>query len=88
MQETPIFKATQWWGRAMLNYAPSPADQEISLETTLGVAIAIVVVARVLEIAGFERATIAVLGLGAVVSTGITMWHLACFRRFHRKQAN
>lgn len=72
----------------MFEYAPSPADREISLEMTLGVAIAIAVVARVLEIAGFERATIAVLGFGAIVSAGLTMWHLACFRQFHRNQAN
>jgi len=48
--------------------------------------VAIAVVARILEIAGFERATLAVLGLGAIVSAGLTMWHLASFRRFHRKQ--
>ena len=71
----------------MLNYAPSPADREISLEATLCVIVAIAGVARVLELAGFERATLAVLGLGVIVSAGLTTWHLACFRHFHRKQA-
>lgn len=68
----------------MLDYAPSPADREISLETTLCAIVAIAVVARVLEIAGFERATLAVLGLGAIVSAGLTTWHLARFWRFHQ----
>jgi hypothetical protein len=72
----------------MLENVPSPADREISLEATLCAIVAITGVARVLEIAGFERATLAVLGLGVIVSAGLTMWHLACFRRFHRKQAN
>ena len=70
----------------MLENVPSPADREISLEATLCAIVAIAGVARVLELAGFERATLAVLVLGMIVSAGLTTWHLACFRQFHRKQ--
>jgi len=72
----------------MLEHTPSPADQEISLEATLGAIVAFALAAWVLEFAGFERATLAVLGLGAFVSAGLAMWHLARFRRFHREHAS
>jgi pimeloyl-ACP methyl ester carboxylesterase len=72
----------------MPDYTPSPADREISLEATLGAIVAIALVAQVLELAGFERATLVVLGLGALVSAGLATWHLARFRRFHREQVS
>ena len=72
----------------MLNYIPSPADREISLEATLGAIVAIALVAQVLELADFERATLVVLGLGALVSAGLATWHLARFRQFHREQVS
>ena len=70
----------------MLENVPSPADREISLEATLCAIVAIAGVARVLELAGFDRATLAVLVLGVIVSAGLTTWHLANFRQLHRKQ--
>ena len=70
----------------MLENVPSPVNRKISLEATLCAIVAIAGVVRVLELVGFERATLAVLGLGVIVSAGLTMWHLASFRRFHRKQ--
>ena len=88
MQGTHIFQAVQQWGRTMLNHAPLPADREISLEATLGAVVAIAAAAQVLELAGFERATLAMLGAGALVSVGLATWHLACLWRFHREQAS
>ena len=72
----------------MFDYTPSPANREISLEATLGAIVAIALVAQVLELAGFERATLVVLGLGALVSASLATWHLARFRRFHHEQAS
>jgi len=72
----------------MLEYTPSPADQEISLKATLGAIVALALAAWTLEFAGFERATLAVLGLGVFVSAGLTTWHLVRFRRFRREHAN
>jgi len=83
-----MFQAVQRWGRSMFDHAPLPADREISLEATLGAVVVIAAAAQVLELAGFERATLAVLGLGALVSAGLAIWHLARFRRFHREQAS
>ena len=72
----------------MLDYTPSPAGREISLQATLGAIVAIASVAQVLELAGSERATLVVLGLGALVSAGLATCHLARFQQFHREQVS